>query len=244
MKHYKFLNLEGKKIKSNNGNCSWKLNEWKHEDNINICKRGFHCSNNILDAFSYVQGSILAEVEVKGKSIKNKDKSVHEEMRLVKIWNWTKNDSVALSIISAELCINNFEKLYPNDKRPREAIKATKKWLKNPTKKNESAAWSAGSAAWAAGSAARAAAESAAWAAARAAARAATKSAAWAAGSAARAAESAARAAARAAAESAARAATWAAESAAWAATGFAKKINVKINKWLINHIKDMLIYK
>ena len=198
MKHYKFLNLDGKKIKSNSGDCSWKLNEWKHEDEIDMCNKGFHCSDTILDAFSYVSGSILAIVETKGESEKKEDKSVWSDMRLIKIWNWTKNDSVALSIFSAELCIKNFEKLYPNDKRPREAIEAAKKWLKNPTEENRSAARSA----W---SAAESAAESAAW-------------------SAARYAESAA----------------WYAESAAW----YAEKINVKINKWLINHLKEMTIYK
>ena len=130
-------------LKSDYGNFKWKLNKWEKETDISICNRGFHCSDTILQALGYVKGEILAQVEVGGKSIIETDKSAWEEMRIVKAYNWTKKDSVALSIFAAELCIENFEKIFPNDKRPREAIEAAKKWLANPTKKNESAAWSA-----------------------------------------------------------------------------------------------------
>jgi len=54
-------------------------------------------------------------------------------MRIIKAYKWTKNDSVAFSIFAAELCIDNFEKVLPNDKRPREAIEAAKRYLENPT---------------------------------------------------------------------------------------------------------------
>ena len=99
-------------------------------------------------------------MEAEGESDKEKDKQAWSKMRIVKAYEWTKEDSVALAIFSAELCIKNFEKECPDDKRPREAIEAAKKWLKDPTEENESAAESA---AWsAAESAAVAAAESAA----------------------------------------------------------------------------------
>ena len=98
-------------------------------------------------------------MEAEGESDKEKDKQAWSKMRIVKAYEWTKEDSVALAIFSAELCIKNFEKECPDDKRPREAIEAAKKWLKDPTEENESAAESA---AWsAAESAAVAAAESA-----------------------------------------------------------------------------------
>ena len=166
-KRYKFLK-EG--LKSENGDTSWKLNEWqKYEGELDMCHAGFHCSKGKYQAFSYVQGEILAQVEVKGKSIKEKDKEVWSEMRVVKLWKWQKKDSVALAIYSAELIIDNFEKVYPDDKRPREAIEAAKRYLKDPSEKNRSAAASAASAASAAwsvasvASAAESAAESAAW---------------------------------------------------------------------------------
>ena len=164
---YKFVR-EG--LKSENGNCKWELNKWKKVRSIDMCHQGFHCSKTKYQAFSYVQGEILAEVEVRGKSQTQEDKEVWSEMRLVKCWKWQKKDSVALSIFAAEECLKNFEKEYPDDKRPRKAIQAAKKWLKDPSEKNESAAKSAAesaeSAAWSAWSAAMSAAvsaESAAW---------------------------------------------------------------------------------
>jgi len=175
-----------KGFKSNSGDTKWKIGEWSIPiKNLELCERGYHCSKEIYQAFFYVQGEILAQVECKGKHESSDDKEVWETMRIVRAYKWTKKDSVSLSIYAAELCLDNFEKEYPEDKRPREAIEAAKKWLKNPTQKNKSAARSAESAAWSA--------ESAAWSAAR---------------SAARSAESAARSA-----ESAARSA-WSAESA------------------------------
>jgi len=99
--------------------------------------------------------------------------------------------------------IDNFEKVYPNDDRPRKAIEAKQSWLKGEIDDKElSAARSAAESAWSA-------AESAAWSAARSAAQSAAESAAW--------------SAARSAAQSAARSAVWSAESvarsAAWATT-------------------------
>jgi len=144
---WKFLNLEGKKIKSNSGDCTWKVGKWKHEYNVEMCEHGFHCSKEIQQAFSFVQGEILAKVEVKGKCYKEDEKEVYTDMRILKAYKWQKKDSVALSIYAAELCLKNYEKIYPYDKRPREAIEVAKAWIKNPTAKNESAAVSAASAA-------------------------------------------------------------------------------------------------
>ena len=64
-KRYKFLR---KGLKSDNGNNrEWVLNQWRHEDDISICNKGFHASKTPLQALGYVKGEILAEVEVKGK---------------------------------------------------------------------------------------------------------------------------------------------------------------------------------
>jgi len=220
---YKTL-LDG--LKSTNGNCKWEVGKWKKvRGEVKLCNKGFHCSELILDAMSYVSPGVVAEVEVRGKSDIQEDKQAWSEMRLVKTWEWTKEDSVALAIYSAELVIKNFEKEFPDDKRPREAIKAAKKWLKNPTEENrsaaESAAWSARSAAW---SAARSAARSAAWSAGSAAG--AARSAAWAARSAGSAAGSAARSAARSAAESAAYDKEF-------------KETKQKIEKWILKRLEE-----
>ena len=194
MRRYKFLRQPKKnmEIRSQHGDFVWEIGKWyHHEAELDMCNAGFHCSKEIQQAFSYIQGEVLAVVEVKGNKEIQDDKEVYEHMKIVKAYRWTKKDSVALSIYAAELVIDNFEKEFPNDKRPREAIEAAKKVLEKDTKKNRDAAWSAAESAarsawsaesaaesaWSAESAARSAARSAAWSAARSAARAAAWSA-------------------------------------------------------------------
>jgi hypothetical protein len=155
-----------KGLKSENGNTKWTLKRWKKvKGKLEMCSNGFHCSKNILDAIFYVSPEIIAEVEVRGKNLKREDKQCWEEMRIIRKWNWTKKDSVALAIYVAELVLDNFESKYPNDKRPREAIEAAKKVFQKNTKKSRSAAdsatWAAAkSATWAVAWAADSAAES------------------------------------------------------------------------------------
>ena len=80
--------------------------------------------------------------------------------------------SVEVAIFAAEKVLHIFEKKYPRDKRPRNAIEAAKGWLNNPSEENRlaadeaasaavSAAWDADAATWAAVRAAEAAAASA-----------------------------------------------------------------------------------
>ena len=162
---YKFLR-EG--LKSQSGGLPWKIGEWKkHKGQLSMCNSGLHCSKQPYDAFSYVQGEILAEVEVRGKHLADDNEECWEEMRMVKTWKWQKNDSVLFAIYAARLVLHIYEDKYPGDKRPREAIEAAEAYQKCPCEKHESAARSAAwSAAWSAASAAGAA-ESAAWSAAR-----------------------------------------------------------------------------
>src|SRR3990167_6533377 len=137
-KLYKFLRTG---LESESGNEKWTLNKWKQINGaLEMCKRGFHCSGTPYQAFSYIQGEVLAIVEPRGKSIIQDDKECWESMRIVKAYKWTKKDSMTFAIYAAELIIKNFEKEYPNDKRPREAIKAAKKVLFHDTKKNRDAA--------------------------------------------------------------------------------------------------------
>ena len=127
---YKFLRTG---MKSQYGNCTWKVGEWKHEDVISLCSQGFHASERIMNALSCVPGEILAQVEVRGNHFYGTDKQVWTDMRVVKAWHWTKEDSVALSIFAADLVIDLYEQAYPEDKRPRKAIEATHAYLKNPS---------------------------------------------------------------------------------------------------------------
>ena len=140
----------------------------KHKGDIKICEAGFHASKNIIDAMNYVNAGWIAKVQVRGKSIIQNDKECWSEMKIVEWKKWTKKDSVSLAIFAAELVLKNYEKEYPDDKRPREAIEAAKKVLKANTAKNRSAAEFAAESAWSAARSAawfatKSAAESAAW---------------------------------------------------------------------------------
>src|SRR3972149_1177472 len=107
MKQYKFL-LKG--MKSSNGDIKWKKGIWqKVSGKLELCKNGFHSSKEPYDAFSYVQGEILAIVECRGEHLKDENKYCWSEQRVVDVYKWTKKDSVKLAIFSAEQVIGNFE---------------------------------------------------------------------------------------------------------------------------------------
>ena len=145
-----------KGMKSSHGSIKWKKGKWFIEDNISICNRGFHASENVIHAMGYVSCEVLAKVEVRGEVIRQDDKQVWSEMRIVEAYEWTKEDSVNLAIYAAELVIDIYEKKYPNDDRPRKAIEAAEAYLKNPS---ADAAYAADAAADAARAAAYAAAK-------------------------------------------------------------------------------------
>ena len=92
---------------------------------------------------------------------------------------------VSYAVYAAEQVIKNYEKQYPDDKRPREAIEAAKKCIKNPSDENKKEADRAAGRAASASNAAYSAAYRAARAAYRAADSAANSAAYWAASSAA-----------------------------------------------------------
>ena len=231
---YKFLRTG---YKSEIGDHKWKVGKWyEYDGDIEMCESGFHCSKGIYQAFSHVQGEILAEVEVAGKHEVQDDKEVWEKMRVVRSWKWTKKDSILLAIFAARLVLKNFEKEFPNDDRPRKAIEAAEAYAKNPTKKNREAAKTAESAAESAAWVAESVAESA-WAEAWATAKSAAK-AAWAA-------RSTARLATRATAWAAAKATESATESA-WATAGIAAGVAAeaaiykKLDKWMLDHLPEL----
>ena len=64
-------------------------------------------------------------------------------------WNWNEwliqksvnqKQAIKVAIFSAELVIDIYEKKYPEDKRPRQAIEAAKAYLKKPNEANKNAA--------------------------------------------------------------------------------------------------------
>ena len=159
---WKSLKLQDGKIVSDYDCSEWIIGEWRTVPKPKQECIGLNCCENIVDAMGYVAMEVLAQVEIKGEKIVGTDKITSEKMRIVKAWKWEKKDSVALAVYSSELCIENFEKFYPNNNQPRAAIESAKAWLGNSCLEMESAAESAGSAAGSAAWSAESAAESAA----------------------------------------------------------------------------------
>ncbi|NCN87228.1 hypothetical protein GW932_05330, partial [archaeon] len=224
IKGYKFI-LEN--MKSSNGDHTWEVGKWyKYDNKIELCASGFHACLEPREVLEYVYGDKFFLVEARGEIKHDKgNKFVASEMRLVKELPIDKIFK-PFAIWCAKQCLVNYEKEYPNDKRPHEAIQAAEDYIDEKITLDElnikiSAAWSARSAAWSAAesawSAAWSAAESA-WSAARSAARSAW-SAAWSA---------------RSAAESAAESA-W---SAAWSAAESAQ--NEKLKELIKPYIEDI----
>jgi len=160
-KYWKSLKLRDNKIVSDYDQSEWTVGKYRANPYpvVKECE-GLNCCWHIGDAMGFVRCEVLAEVTIRGKTITGDDKITAQEMRIVRAWKWTKMDSVALAIFAAELVIGYYEKKYPNDKRPREAIEAAKKWLADPTEENASAyaaASASASAAYAASASASAA---------------------------------------------------------------------------------------
>lgn len=129
--------------RSENGDQRWKLGKWARiTGELKMCNHGFHCSKYIQDAMNYVQGDTLAVVEVRGEHLDDSDKECWREMRVIKTYKLDKVAAVVLAVASAELVLPNYEKIYPDDKRPRLAIEDRQKaWFtwKGPTIERETA---------------------------------------------------------------------------------------------------------
>ena len=208
MEYYKFLTEDNKG--SNSGFDFTKYlpvddnpGPWLPKiENLLMCESGYHACKR-ADVFAWLNAQMFV-VELRGKKLKGGEKDCAQEMRFIKKLNANDKTYRLFACWCAAQVLPIFEKDYPDDKRPRNAIEVAKKFANGKATKDELAAASA-AARDAARAAARDAARDAARAAARAAARDAARAAAW--------------AAARAAASAAARDAAWdAARDAAWAA--------------------------
>jgi len=119
-------------LRSGYDGSQWKIGKWrKVKGKLKLYSNGFHASENIIDAMRYTNMEVLAKVEVRGEAEKGRDKQAWTEMRVVKAWEWKKEDSVALAVYAANLVLSHFEEKFPDDKRPRETIQLVRKWLKD-----------------------------------------------------------------------------------------------------------------
>ena len=130
MKYYKFLTTDGR---STHLGVKWNLpkngkpGKWMPsiEGRLLECENGYHfCDSSQL--FDW-RSSSLYELEVKGQVIKGEGKYIGRQCRLVrKIDAWNTDTLITFAADCAERILPLFEKVYPNDSRPRDAILAAR----------------------------------------------------------------------------------------------------------------------
>jgi hypothetical protein len=124
MTYYKFLRLKNDQVISDWDESVWPRNEWRDiASNPVLQAQGFYASDCITDALQWF-GNVLAEVEVRGRSVSGRVMSAHQGMRVTRAWKFSRQDWLDLAIYTAELVLPIFESRFPNDKRPRTAIKS------------------------------------------------------------------------------------------------------------------------
>ena len=128
IKTIKGFKLIQKNMHSKNGSHLWEIGKWyKHKGKIDMCKEGFHACRTALQSLEYIYGDRWFLVEARGKIEGKENKFVSSEMRLVKELP-LKKIMVKWAVFCAKQCLEIFEKKYPEDKRPREAIEAAEKY--------------------------------------------------------------------------------------------------------------------
>jgi len=129
--YYKFLKYKDGKIVSAHGDQEWEIGkEYSVSGKVKAYNNGFHASETIVQALSYVHGSVLAVVTASGDSDNDSDKVCYRSMTIKRAYHWRLEDSIALAVYAAEQVIGMYECKYPNDPRPRDAIKAAKAYLR------------------------------------------------------------------------------------------------------------------
>jgi hypothetical protein len=101
----------------------------------------------------WVEGADVVKQCMKDGDLKSANRGIVKLM--------TYKQYVRYAVYAAKQVIDIYERKHPDDKRPRKAIQAVQKCIKNPSKKNKRAAYAAAYAAYAAYAAAAAAANAA-----------------------------------------------------------------------------------
>jgi hypothetical protein len=143
-KYYKFLDQKDGEIKSHFGDHIWTIGAtYETEGELKICESGFHASDTPIQALSFVKGNVLALVSVGDDTVDSYEKISARSMKIERAFRWTRKDSIALAIYAASLTLKIFEKHHLEDKRPRKAIAAARRYLKTPSEENRIVAYDA-----------------------------------------------------------------------------------------------------
>jgi hypothetical protein len=121
---------------------------------LEYLKKNHACANSIIE-FKKLNKSNMTIKKIFELLLKNPYIiTVNNEEENKLSWaNWlicrilNRKQKVQYAVFAAKKVIDIFEKKYPNDDRPRKAIEAAQKWIKNSTEKNKKAAAAAADAA-------------------------------------------------------------------------------------------------
>jgi hypothetical protein len=124
MTYYKFLRLRNDQVISDWDESVWQRNEWRDITSDPVLQaQGFYAAEHITDALQWFS-NVLAEVEVRGRSVSGTVMTAHQGMRVTRAWKFSRQDWLDLAVYTAELVLPIFETRFPDDKRPRTAIKS------------------------------------------------------------------------------------------------------------------------
>ena len=156
MKYYKVLKADGSCANGGNGfwflptkkkDGTWKPGKWmpRVKGKLEPCENGYHICRP-KDLVHWLDEAIF-EVEYKGKIIKDDDKCVVREARLLReIETWDEKTARLFAADCAERVLSIYGKEYPNEDAPRKAIRAARDFANGKITRKEMAA--ARDAAW------------------------------------------------------------------------------------------------
>ena len=157
MKTWKVLDENGKPFHGGSGQYSLPKNGkpggWMPKiDNVIVCQRGYH-SLRKTDVVHWF-GPTIWEAETRGPLVKQDNKIVSSEIRIVrKLGTWNERTARLFACDCAEKVLPLFEKENPNDLRVRECIEVARRFANGEASEDErdatrDAARAAGVAAW------------------------------------------------------------------------------------------------
>ena len=123
--------------------------KWVHVNgDLDMCKRGIHACT-FAQAPRWLREECYV-IELRDVVSDDGEKLLARSGRLVRrVESWDRRSLALFAADCAAYVLPLFEKKHPKDDRPRKAIQAARRWARNPTQKNASAAASAAYAAYA-----------------------------------------------------------------------------------------------
>ena len=136
MKLYKVLHDD--MTSCNGGNATWEIGKWMPavEGKLMPCDNGYHLCRreDVIHWF----GEAVFEAEYRGEIVESDTKVVVREARATKrLDTWNDRTARLFACDCAEHVLHLFEKQYPNDKRPREAIEVARQYANGEATKDE-----------------------------------------------------------------------------------------------------------